>query len=84
MNVDHKYNVAYMDFDPSRHEDEEQVAKTIRHEMFHIMHGHFYLLRDQIKFFVEKNEYDALEDTFDYCAEQFVLQMERLADAGNL
>lgn len=63
------YQKATINIDPSHHDDEDEVLDTLRHELLHIVHDEFTILRTE--------ENDRLHS---HAAERTVLRMERMLD----
>ena len=80
--ADPKYKRADIDLDYDLIENKTELLRTLRHELFHIMHSHFEVYRKAVSHLVTENEFDAIDEIFIHAAEDCVLKLENMLDHG--
>jgi hypothetical protein len=74
------YNKAHIEFDPEECEDEADVLKTLRHELFHIVASPFDLYMQAADQCTEKDSpaEAILNRIFDHAVEKVMINLERM------
>lgn len=74
------YNRAHVEFDPEECEDEDDVLKTLRHELFHVVASPFDLYVQAAEQCIRKDspEEGILGRVFDHAVEKIIINLERL------
>jgi hypothetical protein len=74
------YNKAHIEFDPEECEDEDDVLKTLRHELFHVVASPFDLYMQAADRCTKKDspEEAILNRVFDHAVEKVMINLERM------
>jgi hypothetical protein len=74
------YDRAHVEIDPEEHDDEADLLKTLRHELFHVVLSPFDLYMQAADQFTAKDspEERVLERVFTHAVEQAAIGLERL------
>jgi len=72
------YNKATITIDNERHESEEEVLDTLRHELLHLYGAEMWLLWEMVESICGKETSDQLTPMFHHMAESLVRRLERV------
>jgi hypothetical protein len=75
-----EYNKAWIEFDPDQFEDEEQVKRALRHELFHVVISPFDLFTAAVKTALGSEEAvcSVMERVQNHVTEKTVINLERM------
>ena len=71
---------ATVELDPAKHEDADEVLKTLRHELLHVCHAYFEVPRGVVGEYLSTTSFNAVDVSFKLAAEHTVASMEWLLD----
>lgn len=73
------YNLALIQIDPDVHDDEKEVIKTLKHELFHVLLSPFDVYSEAVNLATadDPKSYQILERMFTHAKEKAVINLER-------
>ena len=82
ITADARYRVAEIEIDNEKHDTEEDLLSTLRHEMAHIYHADFKLFERAVSHLVRDHELNALHEIFAHAQETTVTAIETMLESG--
>lgn len=79
---DTDYDHCHIQIDPSRADTEEDVLRTLRHELLHLITSPIVDPEEHIRPFLTKEQQEALRTMLRHAEERIVLNIERMLDGG--
>ena len=80
--ADPSYFTAYINIDPARHEDKDDVLRSLRHELLHIMDAPYEIYRKTIAQLLTEEAFHALDEVFIMAKEQTRFNIESMIEHG--
>lgn len=75
-------NLVAITIDPEQHDSEQELIRTLRHELLHVFHADHDTLNRVIAQHVNDEAESAIGKLLDVCAEQIVRRIETMLDLG--
>src|SRR5690625_2021060 len=82
--ADPRYMIAEIQIDPEHAEDEDDVVKTLRHEMLHVLVSQFEVYRAAVHHLVDSEDaLNAIDEVWTFATENVVHNIETALDQSS-